>query len=99
MVQTREINKGGTTFIDTIMKHQKGRIHAEIHQKSDVGGTVTGRFSMSNPNLQQIPARNEKIGPMIRSLFIPRRSKGVALITINKARLWPLCGYNQEPRG
>ena len=41
VVQAREINKARTTFIDTIMKHQKnGRIHAEIHQmKSDVGGT------------------------------------------------------------
>jgi len=32
---------------------------------------VTGRFSYSNPNLQRIPARNKKIGPMIRSLFLP----------------------------
>ena len=40
-----------------ILKHiHKGRIHADINQiRSDSGGTVTGRFSMSNPNLQQIP--------------------------------------------
>jgi DNA polymerase I-like protein with 3'-5' exonuclease and polymerase domains len=73
IAQAREINKAHTTFIDTILKHQhKGRIHAEINQlRSDVGGTVTGRFSYSNPNLQQIPARNKELGPMIRSLFIP----------------------------
>ena len=55
------------------MKHQhNGRIHADIHQlRSDGGGTITGRFSYSNPNLQQLPARNEVIGPMIRSLFLP----------------------------
>ena len=35
------------------------------------GGTVTGRFSYQNPNLQQIPARNKDLGPKIRSLFIP----------------------------
>ena len=54
-----EINKSHTTFIDTILKHShKGRIHAEINQiRSDQGGTVTGRFSYSNPNLQQLPAR------------------------------------------
>ena len=71
--RAREINKSHTTFIDTILKHQhKGRIHAEINQiRSDSGGTVTGRFSYNNPNLQQIPARNKELGPRIRSLFIP----------------------------
>ena len=71
--QAREINKANTTFIDTILKHEhKGRIHSDINQiRSDDGGTVTGRFSYSNPNLQQIPARHKELGPLIRSLFIP----------------------------
>jgi len=73
IAKAREINKAHTTFIDTIIKHEhNGRIHADINQiRSDTGGTVTGRFSYSNPNLQQIPARNKDLGPMIRSLFIP----------------------------
>ena len=75
IARAREINKAHTTFIDTILKHEhKGRIHAEINQlRSDTGGTVTGRFSYSNPNLQQIPARNKELGPLIRSLFIPEQ--------------------------
>ena len=73
IAKAREINKAHTTFIDTIIKYEnKGRIHADINQiRSDSGGTVTGRFSYSNPNLQQIPARNKDLGPLIRSLFIP----------------------------
>ena len=73
IVKARELNKARTTFIETISKHQtNGRIHADIHQlRSDGGGTITGRFSYSNPNLQQIPSRDEIIGPMIRNLFIP----------------------------
>jgi DNA polymerase I-like protein with 3'-5' exonuclease and polymerase domains len=73
IVQAREFNKARTTFIDTILTHEhRGRIHADIHQmRSESGGTVTGRFSYSNPNLQQIPARNKDIGPMIRSIFVP----------------------------
>lgn len=73
IAKAREINKAHTTFIDTIIEHEhKGRIHAEINQiRSDQGGTVTGRFSYSNPNLQQLPARNKELGPMIRSLFLP----------------------------
>ena len=70
--EAREVNKTHSTFIDSILKHEhKGRIHAEIRQlKGETGGTVTGRLSMSNPNLQQVPARNKEIGPLIRSLFL-----------------------------
>ena len=76
IAEAREINKAHSTFIDSITKHAvKGRIHADINQiRSDDGGTVTGRFSMSNPNLQQIPARHPELGPMIRSIFIPEEN-------------------------
>ena len=90
IARAREINKAHTTFIDTIIKHShKGRIHAEINQlRGDNGGTVTGRFSYSNPNLQQIPARNKELGPAIRSLFIPE-----------EGHTWGCFDYSQqEPR-
>ena len=90
IAQAREINKAHTTFIDTILKHShKGRIHADINQlRSDNGGTVTGRFSYSNPNLQQIPARNKDLGPRIRALFVPE-----------KDHTWGCFDYSQqEPR-
>ena len=90
IAKAREINKAHTTFIDTIIKHNyRGRIHADINPiRSDQGGTVTGRFSYSNPNLQQIPARNKDLGPMIRSLFIPEEK-----------HKWGCFDYSQqEPR-
>jgi len=73
IAKAREVNKAHTTFIDSILKYEhNGRIHAEINQLRNAGGgTVTGRFSYQNPNLQQIPARNKDLGPKIRSLFIP----------------------------
>ena len=73
LVKLREFDKADGTFIETIMRHEhKGRIHTEFHQlRSDDGGTVTGRFSSSSPNLQQIPARDPEIKAMIRGLFIP----------------------------
>ena len=69
----RELDKASNTFVDSILKFaHKGRIHCEFHQlRSDDGGTVTGRFSSSNPNLQQIPARDAEIKAMIRGLFLP----------------------------
>lgn len=73
IVQAREINKFHNTFLAGILKYEhKGRVHAEINQlRSDSGGTVSGRLSMSNPNLQQLPARNKEFGPKIRGLFLP----------------------------
>jgi DNA polymerase I-like protein with 3'-5' exonuclease and polymerase domains len=75
--EAREINKFHSTFIDSIQRYvHKGRIHSEINQlRSDQGGTVSGRLSYSNPNLQQIPARNKEYGDKIRSLFLPEEGK------------------------
>jgi len=75
--EAREINKFHSTFIDSIQRYvHKGRIHSEINQlRSDQGGTVSGRLSYSNPNLQQIPARNKEFGNKIRSLFLPEEGK------------------------
>jgi DNA polymerase I-like protein with 3'-5' exonuclease and polymerase domains len=90
IAKAREINKAHTTFIDTIIKYEhKGRIHADINQiRSDQGGTVTGRFSYNNPNLQQLPARNKDLGPLIRSLFLPE-----------EGHTWGCFDYSQqEPR-
>jgi len=91
IVEARNLNKTSGTFINTIMKHchADGRIHAHINQiRSDDGGTVSGRISMSNPNLQQIPARDPVMGPMIRSLFLPEEGEQWAAIDFSQ----------QEPR-
>ena len=90
IVQAREMNKAHTTFIDSILKHaHKGRIHADVNQlRSDTGGTISGRLSMQNPNLQQVPARNPKVSPKIRQLFIPE-----------EGQKWGIFDYSQqEPR-
>ena len=77
IVKLREFDKADSTFIDSIMRHEhKGRIHTEFHQlRSDGGGTVTGRFSSSNPNLQQFPARDPDIKKAIRGLFLPEEGE------------------------
>ena len=90
IVKLREFDKADSTFIDSILRHShKGRIHTEFHQlRSDDGGTVTGRFSSSNPNLQQIPARDPDIKKLIRGLFVPE-----------EGQMWGSFDYSsQEPR-
>ena len=91
ILQAREYNKTNGTFINGLLKYvdDKGRIHGHINQiRSDDGGTVSGRISMNNPNLQQIPARHEELGPMIRSVFMPEEGEKWASIDYSQ----------QEPR-
>tara|TARA_R110001592_G_scaffold97104_1_gene278219 strand:- start:9619 stop:11481 length:1863 start_codon:yes stop_codon:yes gene_type:complete len=86
----REFNKVQSTFLDTIIHHgSTGRIHASIHQMRDgQSGTVSGRLSYSNPNLQQLPSRNKEIKKQIRGLFLPEEGE-----------IWGSFDYSQqEPR-
>ena len=72
VAEAREYDKAANTFVDGLLSFvYKGRIHADVNQiKGDGGGTVTGRFSMTNPNLQQIPSKGD-IGKKMREVFLP----------------------------
>lgn len=91
IIEARELNKTYGTFLQPYidLSAKDGRIHPHINQlRSDDGGTVTGRLSMANPNLQQVPARHEVLGPMVRNLFLPEEGE-----------LWASCDFSsQEPR-
>jgi DNA polymerase I-like protein with 3'-5' exonuclease and polymerase domains len=91
IIEARELNKTYGTFLQPYidLSAKDGRIHPHINQlRSDDGGTVTGRLSMANPNLQQVPARHEIIGPLVRNLFLPEEGE-----------LWASCDFSsQEPR-
>jgi DNA polymerase I-like protein with 3'-5' exonuclease and polymerase domains len=70
----RKALKTKSTFVDGYILdgHINGRIHCLFHQlKGDENGTVSGRFSSSLPNLQNIPSRDEILGPLMRAMFIP----------------------------
>jgi len=89
ITKARVLNKLQGTFIDGIARYiHNGRLHAHINQiRGDAGGTVTGRFSMYAPNLQQMPIRNE-FGSELRKIFIPEEGED-----------WLSADYSQqEPR-
>lgn len=77
ILNARKYLKTKATFIDGYMSHiHDGRLHAEFHPlRSDAYGTVSGRFSSSRPNLQNIPSREPDIAKRIRSLFIPEKGE------------------------
>lgn len=74
----RQLQKYRDTFIRSYIldKHINGRVYALFHQlKGDDNGTVSGRFSSSIPNLQNIPVRDKYWGPKLRALFIPEEGE------------------------
>ena len=91
ILEARELNKTHGTFLEPYLKHsaKDGRIHTHFNQmRNEDGGTVTGRLSASNPNLQQVPARHEIIGPLVRGLFLPE-----------DGQIWAANDFSsQEPR-
>ena len=91
ILEARELNKTHGTFLEPYLKHsaKDGRVHTHFNQmRNEDGGTVTGRLSASNPNLQQVPARHEIIGPLVRGLFLPE-----------DGQIWAANDFSsQEPR-
>lgn len=68
----RRLVKVRDVFIKSYIldKHVKGRIHCSFHPlRNDESGTRSGRFSSSDPNLQNIPVRTD-IGREVRRVFV-----------------------------
>lgn len=78
----RELQKMLSTYIDTIphMVGDDGRVHAKLHQ----AGTTTGRFSSSDPNMQNIPNTGE-LGQAIRKGFVAE--KGCSFVALDYSQI------------
>ena len=73
ILEVRRYDKLRGTFLQGQLLDNSvdGRVHCQFNQlKSDDHGTISGRFSSSNPNLQFIPVRTEE-GNAIRRAFLP----------------------------
>jgi len=96
ILSLRKMSKIQNTFLDGhILAHQhKGRVHCDFNQlrseREDGGGfgTVSGRYSSTSPNLQQIPTRDKEWGPLMRSLFLAEDGQRIASLDYS----------SQEPR-
>lgn len=80
-----------------------GRIHCTFSpNKRESGGTVTGRFSSSKPNLQQIPARDKQIGHSygqeMRSLFLPEEGCMLSSLDYSQIEYLLLAHFAQGPQ-
>jgi transposase len=78
IAKASKYDAAGSKFLEGhILAHSiNGRIHAEIHPyRSDDGGARSLRFSYSNPPLQQMPARDKELAPLIRGVFLPEEGE------------------------
>lgn len=91
IVRVRKLENLENSFLNPMIETHlwNGRVHANFNQtRGEKFGTVTGRLSCNDPNLQQVPKRNEELGSLFRSIFIP-----------DEGKTWASGDYNQcEPR-
>lgn len=73
LLEYRQIGKLNSTYVEGLMpciNENTHKIHSSFHQTV----TATGRISSTDPNLQNIPTRNE-LGKNLRKVFIPEVNK------------------------
>jgi DNA polymerase I-like protein with 3'-5' exonuclease and polymerase domains len=76
IIERRKLLKTVGTFIDGYIlgSHVNGKVYGQFHQlRGGGGGTRSGRFASSNPNLQNVSSRDKVIAPLIRGMFVPHR--------------------------
>lgn len=110
VMAVRQLSNLNNTFVTPLRERHifEGRVHATLNQlKADEHGTVSGRLSCSDPNLQAIHKRNKVLGRRFRTIFIADEGYefGEADYSQCEPRLFAhysqeqslLDGYNQTP--
>jgi DNA polymerase-1 len=95
ILEHRQLSKLKGTYVDTLpelVNPRTGRLHTSYNQ----AGSVTGRFSSSNPNLQNIPIRTD-IGREIRAAFVAEEGCLLLAADYSQVELRVLAHISQDP--
>jgi DNA polymerase-1 len=95
ILEHRQLSKLKGTYVDTLpelVNTRTGRVHTSYNQ----AGSVTGRFSSSNPNLQNIPIRTD-IGREIRGAFVAEQGCLLLAADYSQVELRVLAHISQDP--
>ena len=100
VVAIRESTNLINSFLSPLLERHSfnGRVHPSLHATAiDDFGTISGRFSCSNPNMQQIPKHNKELGKLFRSIFVP--DAGMTLFEGDYSQCEPrlFAHYSAEP--
>lgn len=91
----RALNKLISTYA-TKLPNLIGKKTGRIHTCFNLAGTITGRLSSSEPNLQNIPARTKE-GRQIRSAFVAPKGYKLVSIDYSQIELRIIAHYSQDP--
>ena len=94
ILKYRELTKLKGTYVDALpalVNPQTGRVHTNFNQ----AGATTGRFSSSNPNLQNIPIRSEQ-GRQIRKAFVAGAGQLLLAVDYNQIELRVLAHMSED---
>jgi DNA polymerase-1 len=96
ILEYRQVQKLKSTYVDALpawIASRDQRLHTTFNQI----GTATGRFSSTDPNLQNIPIRSER-GKAIRRIFIPQHTDQVLLAAdYSQIELRLLAHFSKDP--
>ncbi|MBI3287692.1 MAG: DNA polymerase I, partial [Chloroflexi bacterium] len=95
ILEYRELSKLKSTYIDTLpllVNRRTGRLHTSYNQT----GTVTGRISTTDPNLQNIPVRSE-LGRKVRRAFIAAPDHRLVAADYSQVELRILAHISGDP--
>ncbi len=94
LLEWRTLEKLKSTYVDALMTlvDESGRVHTTYNQT----GSVTGRISSENPNLQNIPVRTEE-GRRVRKAFIASPGCHLLSVDYSQIELRVLASYSKDP--
>jgi DNA polymerase-1 len=100
IVSIRESTNLINSFLSPLLERHafNGRVYPSLHPTAIDGfGTISGRFSCSNPNMQQVPKHNKALGELFRSIFVP--DEGMTLFEGDYSQCEPrlFSHYTREP--
>jgi DNA polymerase I len=100
IVDLRKLTNLENSFIGPLIERHafKGRVHPTLNQnKMDDHGTISGRLSCSDPNLQQVPKHNQDLARVIRRAFVA--DEGMELYEGDYSQMEPrlFAHYSMEP--
>ena len=95
ILEHRQLTKLKSTYVDSLpllVNRETGRVHTSYNQT----GTVTGRISSSDPNLQNIPVRTE-LGRHVRCAFVAEEGRLLLGADYSQVELRILAHVSQDP--
>lgn len=96
LLTIRKYQKATKTYLENIIK-STGEDN-KLHCSYNLGAVSSFRGSSSSPNLQNVPLRDQEIGPLIRNVFMPHPNQELVEVDYASLEVRIGCCYHQDPQ-